>query len=124
MNCSGGTLAPLPASVHPHSTLSEAVKIAAREGAVRANLRRPHPGPTSRSKRKAVAMTTAQLDLTNRQGDEGERVAHWRFETLRCAGYGRRSARTLARRRDVDLHLAADLLRAGCPVETALQILL
>lgn len=32
MNAPGGTLAPLLAAVHPHPTLSEAVKIAAREG--------------------------------------------------------------------------------------------
>jgi hypothetical protein len=69
-------------------------------------------------------MTTAQLELTHGRGSEGERVAHWRFEALRCAGYDKRSAQTLARRRDVDLHLAADLLRAGCPAETALRILL
>lgn len=69
-------------------------------------------------------MTTAQLELRDGRGSEGERVAHWRFETLRCAGYDKGSARTLARRQDVDLHLAADLRRAGCPVETALRILL
>lgn len=69
-------------------------------------------------------MTTAQLEGLHERGTEGERVAHWRYETLRCAGYDRRSARTLARRRDVDLHLAAELLRAGCRVETALRILL
>lgn len=69
-------------------------------------------------------MTTAQLELRDGRRSEGERVAHWRFETLRCAGYDRHSARALARRRDVDLHLAADLLREGCPVETALRILL
>lgn len=69
-------------------------------------------------------MTTAQLELGHKRNNEAERVAHWRFASLRCAGYDGRSARTLARRRDVDLHLAADLLRAGCPVETALRILL
>lgn len=69
-------------------------------------------------------MTTAQLEVGHERDNEAEQVVHWRFETLRCAGYDRRSARELARRRDVDLHLAADLLRAGCPVETALRILL
>jgi hypothetical protein len=69
-------------------------------------------------------MTTAQLELGHERDTDAERVAYWRFASLRCAGYDRRSARTVARRRDVDLHLAADLLRTGFPVETALRILL
>lgn len=32
MNALGGTLAPLLATIHPHPTLSEAVKVAARDG--------------------------------------------------------------------------------------------
>ena len=32
MNAPGGTLAPLLATIHPHPTLSEAVKVAARDG--------------------------------------------------------------------------------------------
>ncbi len=32
MHAPGGTLAPLLATIHPHPTLSEAVKIAARDG--------------------------------------------------------------------------------------------
>jgi dihydrolipoamide dehydrogenase len=32
MNCVDGTLAPLLATIHPHPTLSEAVKVAARDG--------------------------------------------------------------------------------------------
>lgn len=32
MNAAGGTLAPLLATIHPHPTLSEAVKVAARDG--------------------------------------------------------------------------------------------
>ena len=32
MNAPGGTLAPLLATVHTHPTISEAVKVAAREG--------------------------------------------------------------------------------------------
>jgi hypothetical protein len=69
-------------------------------------------------------MTTAQLELGHEGDNDAVRVAHWRFASLRCAGYNRRSARTLALRRDVDLHLAAHLLRTGCPVETARRILL
>ena len=32
MNAAGGTLEPLLATIHPHPTLSEAVKVAARDG--------------------------------------------------------------------------------------------
>jgi pyruvate/2-oxoglutarate dehydrogenase complex dihydrolipoamide dehydrogenase (E3) component len=32
MNAGGATLAPLLATIHPHPTLSEAVKVAARDG--------------------------------------------------------------------------------------------
>ncbi len=47
----------------------------------------------------------------------------WRFCALRRAGYPDRAATQLARTRDVDLHAAVDLLAAGCPTETALEIL-
>jgi hypothetical protein len=32
MNAGEGTLAPLLAAIHPHPTLSEAIKVAARDG--------------------------------------------------------------------------------------------
>jgi hypothetical protein len=55
---------------------------------------------------------------------EQERVEAWRAEELERAGYGRRAAARLATRRDIDLHLAVELLRRGCPPELALEILL
>jgi hypothetical protein len=67
-------------------------------------------------------MTTAQLEP--KKVPEERCVALWRFGQLRQAGYGRRQASTLAQRRDVDLHLAVRLRRDGCPVDTALRILL
>jgi hypothetical protein len=67
-------------------------------------------------------MTTAQLDPQT--AGEERCVALWRFGQLVRAGYGRRPAARLARRRDVDLHLAVRLRRDGCPVDTALRILL
>lgn len=67
-------------------------------------------------------MTTAQL--APHTAREERCVALWRFEQLLRAGYGRRAAARLARRRDVDLHLAVRLRRDGCPVATALRILL
>lgn len=54
---------------------------------------------------------------------EYERVVRWRAEELERAGYERDTARELAGRGDVDLHRATDLLRSGCPPETALRIL-
>jgi hypothetical protein len=45
-------------------------------------------------------------------------------QELERAGYDSRAASTLAKRHDVDLHAAADLMRKGCSQELALQILL
>jgi hypothetical protein len=55
---------------------------------------------------------------------ELERVESWRREELERAGYPRDAAERLAARHDVDLHVAVDLLRRGCPLEVALEILL
>lgn len=55
---------------------------------------------------------------------EIELVEQWRLETLARAGYDIESASVLAASHDVDLHLAVDLLARGCPLATALQILL
>lgn len=52
------------------------------------------------------------------------RVVEWRMGELKRAGYDERGARRLAERVDIDLHGAIDLLRSGCPAETALRILL
>ena len=43
---------------------------------------------------------------------------------LERAGYSPAAAAELAGRSDVDLHLAIDLVRQGCPHEVALSILL
>jgi hypothetical protein len=50
-------------------------------------------------------------------------IIDWRLEQLVEAGYDADDALMLALRRDVDLHQATRLLRDGCPVEIALQIL-
>jgi hypothetical protein len=55
---------------------------------------------------------------------ELERIELWRAEELARAGYPVRDAELLAVRHDVDLHLAIDLIRQGCPAPVALQILL
>lgn len=51
-------------------------------------------------------------------------IVRWRYGCLLAAGYGRRGAAEIAERRDIDLHLAVDLLEHGCPAQTALEILL
>ena len=66
-------------------------------------------------------MTVEQLE---QGGPTAEAVVAWRIEQLRGVGYDRREARLLARRVDIDLHRAVDLLRDGCPHELALKILL
>lgn len=53
-----------------------------------------------------------------------EPVYEWRLEQLEAAGYSPFQAQLLSRTPEVDLHLAVGLLEAGCPVETALRILL
>lgn len=55
---------------------------------------------------------------------EEHRVLAWRLEELARAGYDRLSAWEIAERGDVDLHVAVELARAGCPATTARRILL
>ena len=69
-------------------------------------------------------MATAQFEIEARSSGEDERVFEWRFEELTRAGYDMRDASRLAKRLDIDLHVAVQLLLAGCPQETALRILL
>ena len=66
-------------------------------------------------------MTVIETETTE---TEAERIARWRLEQLVCAGFDQRAAALLAATRYVDLHAAVDLLRRGCPAETALAILL
>jgi len=53
-----------------------------------------------------------------------EPVRQWRLQQLERAGYPGYDAHVLSERPDVDLHMAVRLLAAGCPVDTALRILL
>lgn len=55
---------------------------------------------------------------------EAERIERWRAEELERAGYGPCSAAKIAVRKDIDLHVAADLLARGCTQPLALEILL
>ncbi len=47
----------------------------------------------------------------------------WRVEQLTCAGYEPGRAHALAEDTQIDLHLACDLVRGGCPEQTAFRIL-
>jgi hypothetical protein len=67
-------------------------------------------------------MTAAEADT--KVGTEIERIEQWRAEALERAGYEPAAAAELASRLDIDLHLASDLLAAGCSQELALQILI
>lgn len=54
---------------------------------------------------------------------EQQQVEDWREHALIAAGYPADDAIELARRNDVDLHGAVELLRRGCDVTTAVDIL-
>ena len=57
-----------------------------------------------------------------RRGDE--MVVRWRLAQLLRAGYDRADAERLALRTEVDLHVAINLVRGGCPPLIAQRILL
>ncbi len=67
-------------------------------------------------------MTAAQFE----QLDEPEavEVLRWRFDVLLRVGFEIEQAAVLAANVEIDLHAAEDLLRGGCPTDTALRILL
>ena len=67
-------------------------------------------------------MSSDQLAVASSR-DEA-RIETWRYEQLYSAGYPAETAMLLAPRRDVDLHAAVALVSAGCPMRTALSILL
>jgi hypothetical protein len=66
-------------------------------------------------------MSAAEVEVRE---SELERIERWRTGELKRAGYDAASAAELAVRLDVDLHDAIDLVRHGCPLDLALQILL
>ena len=65
-------------------------------------------------------MTAAEV----RDRDEIERVERWRQDELERAGYSRDAARDIARKHEVDLHVAVEMIERGCPPELAAKILL
>lgn len=71
-----------------------------------------------------TADTTIEALDTRMEWTEDERVVAWRIESLLRVGYDDSAAIYLAESREVDLHLACRLVETGCPVDTALRILL
>jgi hypothetical protein len=69
------------------------------------------------------AVTTSPQNQSGAARGDAD-VLHWRFEQLRRAGYSEHDASLLARHTEVDLHLATELPRKGCPHATALRIVL
>jgi hypothetical protein len=67
-------------------------------------------------------MTAAELQVV--EETEMDRVESWRAEELIRAGYTPSDAVALAGRHDIDLHLAVELLEQGCPIDTAIDILI
>lgn len=66
-----------------------------------------------------IAPQLARLEETETTG-----LLRWRFMELLRAGYPSEDALVLATNSDVDLHAAADLVRRGCPPDTAKRIML
>ena len=54
---------------------------------------------------------------------ELDKVIDWRREELERAGFEPSAALVIAARAEIDLHLATELVRKGCPPPTALRIL-
>jgi hypothetical protein len=73
---------------------------------------------TSERKSEMTAAQFEQLEET-----EAVEVLRWRFDVLIRVGFGVEEAAVLAANVEIDLHAAEDLMRRGCPSETALRIL-
>jgi len=55
---------------------------------------------------------------------EDDQVMQWRIEELERAGYAPEDVIVMAVDASIDLHVAVDLVRRGCPHGVALRILL
>ena len=70
-------------------------------------------------------LTAAATDVLEENApDPAARVLGWRIEQLIAAGFDSDAAFVLALDRSVDLHDATELVRRGCPPQTALRILI
>jgi hypothetical protein len=64
------------------------------------------------------------VEAPSSRESEAEQVLSWRMAQLAQAGYDRQTTLLLAWETHVDLRLAVRLLERGCPIETAVRILL
>jgi hypothetical protein len=85
------------------------------------DVRRLDLGVHPASDRGRISVTPAELAS---KVTEHDAVRRWRSEQLQLAGYPPTDALVLSRRPDVDVHRATGLLRKGCPVDTAVRILI
>jgi hypothetical protein len=69
------------------------------------------------------APEVASTEVRAQAATERERVTQWRITRLTEAGYDRDSSLLIGIDSSIDLHLAIGLLKRGCTVENALQIL-
>ena len=74
------------------------------------------------AKKGSTGMTAAETIITEQT--ERERIELWRAQELERAGFRPGDAVELAARFDIDLHDTVELIRAGCPHDVALKILL
>jgi len=71
-----------------------------------------------------VSETTSEMiELTENDASERAKVESWRLHVLIEAGYPLPLAERLAGS-EADLHVAVDLVRAGCTPKTAAEILI
>lgn len=66
-------------------------------------------------------MASQETGLLERS--EQDRVVDWRLSELLGAGYTQEDALELALAPEVDLHVAVELPRRGCPHDVAVRIL-
>ena len=66
-----------------------------------------------------MSATTLAEEVT-----EGDLVRRWRLQELVRAGYEPCDALVLSGQPQLDLHVAIDLVKRGCPPRTAVRILL
>lgn len=80
--------------------------------------------PTGSVRLAGVESTISKGRASRRRVAPLDDVLVWRVLQLHRAGYDEDAVIALALAEEVDLHLAIDLRARGCPVETALRILL
>jgi hypothetical protein len=92
-----------------------------REPAASWHRESPFRGLITPAPRSSQENTMAILEFE--PATEDDRIILWRADELERAGYASEDVLRLALDPHVDLHLALDLVRRGCPHDVALRIL-